>query len=341
VEEPHLREDERGRRERDRRDSSRTADENHQRHEPDEVLRREDLRERDEAGHGGGEGERQSGPRIPHACVQRPDGGDRERLEHQARDRDRVRRAAEEIAAGHAGRANHVCVVEAEAVKKEKDGGAEALDLQAALGLRAEALEDTVRRVDGEGRDHGGCDHKKRRDPYRHLARTGPAPHEDARQRHEHQRVDLGRDREPEHREAEHRPAAEEQPERKHRQQRRPGVVGVQRDRSQRHRRECEQHQGRIDAPAREPELRQHERGDHDRRHPAERHQHLEGGVVVAGAERRRRQKDGEGAGRVLDQDLAVGKRPVQELLRVTLVDVQVSEAGSTEEPAVGDDAGA
>jgi hypothetical protein len=60
----------------------------------------------------------------------------------------------------------------------------------------------------------------------------------------------------------------------------------------------------------------------------------------VRSAEGRRRQEDREGPGRVLDEDVAVGQRPVQEALRVALVDVDVTEARRSEEPAVGDRAG-
>ena len=56
----------------------------------------------------------------------------------------------------------------------------------------------------------------------------------------------------------------------------------------------------------------------------------------MSGPERGRRQEDGEGPGRVLDEDVPVGQRAVEELLRVALVHVHVPEAGSAEEPAVG-----
>jgi len=58
VEEPDLREHDRNRRERDR---DRAASRHHERQQPDEVLRREDLREGQEACDGSGEGERQTG----------------------------------------------------------------------------------------------------------------------------------------------------------------------------------------------------------------------------------------------------------------------------------------
>ena len=62
VEEPDLRKHERGRGERDR---DRLARRDHQRHEPDEVLGREDLRERKETGDCRRERERETCPEIP------------------------------------------------------------------------------------------------------------------------------------------------------------------------------------------------------------------------------------------------------------------------------------
>jgi len=58
VEEPDLRQDDGDRGQRDR-DGPAAGD--HQRQQPDEVLRREDLREREEAGHRAREGKRQPG----------------------------------------------------------------------------------------------------------------------------------------------------------------------------------------------------------------------------------------------------------------------------------------
>jgi hypothetical protein len=59
----------------------------------------------------------------------------------------------------------------------------------------------------------------------------------------------------------------------------------------------------------------------------------------VARAEGRRRKEDGERAGRVLDEDVAVGEISVQEPLRVALVDVEIAKAGGAEQAAVRDGA--
>ena len=60
----------------------------------------------------------------------------------------------------------------------------------------------------------------------------------------------------------------------------------------------------------------------------------------MPGPEGGRRHEDRKGAGWVLDEDVAIGQRPVQELLGVALVDVDVPEAGRASQPAVGDGAG-
>ena len=132
MEEPDLREHDRDCRQRDR---DRAASRDHERQQPDEVLRREDLREGQEAGDGSGEGERQPGAQLAEARVEEPDGGDRDRLEREQHRGDRVGRAAGQVAAGHTGRLDDVRVVDAEPVEHEQQRRAEALDLQAARGL--------------------------------------------------------------------------------------------------------------------------------------------------------------------------------------------------------------
>jgi len=236
VEEPHLREDERDRGERNRRHPRGTVDEHHQRHEPHHVLRREHLREREEAGDRGGERERKPFTRVAHACVEDPDGRHRDCLYDERKERERVGRGAAELAAGDAGRLDHTGVVESDPVEEQEERRAQALDLEAALGLGAEARVDAVCVVGGERRDD------RRRHDHQHgerrgdAPRPGPPPDEHARERHQHQRVDLRRDSHPEHAEGQEAPVAEQQPEGEHRQQRGPGVVRVERDRAERDR---------------------------------------------------------------------------------------------------------
>jgi len=337
VEEPDLREHDGDRGQCDR-DGTPARD--HERQQPDEVLRREDLREGEEAGDRGGKAERQTGAQLADARVEHPDGRDGERLEHEQHRGDGIGRSAREVAARDARRLDDSSVVETGPVEHEQERRAEALDLQASRGLRVEALVDAVRSVGRERRDHRRGDQHQHAERHSGTPRACAAPHVPGRQRHQHERVDLRADRQPEHRERRQLPAAEQQPERQHRQERRPGVVGVQRDRPERDGREREQRHADADARHRRSELGEHQRDEEDRRHAAEGHQRLEGRVVVVSAEGGRRQEDGERARGVLDEDVAVGQGAVEQPLRVALVDVDVAETSGSRQAAVGHGAG-
>ena len=94
---------------------------------------------------------------------------------------------------------------------------------------------------------------------------------------------------------------------------------------------------GRCIQPATpNPERDEDEQHGEERRDPAERHQALEGEVVGAAREHGRRQEDRERAGRILDEDVPVGKLPAEEAVRVDPVQVDVPVALCPEEAAVG-----
>jgi len=151
---------------------------------------------------------------LAHARVEKPNCGNGQRLEHEAHRRHRVRFAADQISTRHAGRAHDGCVVKPQPIEQEEQRGSETLHLQPALGLGAEALEDPVRRVGGEGRhDHGG-DGDRGTQAVAHPAKTGPLPDVDAGEREENERVDLRADREPEHGESGQLPAPQQEPQR-------------------------------------------------------------------------------------------------------------------------------
>jgi len=139
VEEPDLSQHQRDRRQRGRDDPGDTSDQHHERDEPHQVLGREDLRERQEAGDRSGEGDRQLGPGLASTGIEHPDGGDRGRLEDECRRSDCVRQRAAQVPPGDAGRAHDVGVVEPEPVEQEQQRGAEALDLKPARRLGAKA----------------------------------------------------------------------------------------------------------------------------------------------------------------------------------------------------------
>src|SRR5207253_10595759 len=83
------------------------------------------------------------------------------------------------------------------------------------------------------------------------------------------------------------------------------------------------------------------EQGDHDqRRNAAECHQRLEGGVVVRRTERGGREEDRKRTGRVLHEEVAIGNTAVEDDLRKTLVEVDVTKACRPEESAVRNRAG-
>ncbi len=90
-------------------------------------------------------------------------------------------------------------VVEPKLVGDQQQRGAEALDLKAARRLRAEALEHAVQVVRGERRHHGERHDEEDYDPEHYVPRPPAPPEQHARQRHEHERVDLRGDGEPEH----------------------------------------------------------------------------------------------------------------------------------------------
>ncbi len=288
----------------------------------------------------GGERQRQPRAQVLRARVEHRDEHDRERLEHERRPRERVWQRAVQVPPRDPRRHDDVRVVEPEPVGDEQKGRAEALHLQPAVRLRAEAGHHAVRVVGGERDHHQRGDGDEGAESERRTPRAGAAPDVDAREGDERERVDLRRDREPERCEAEQVAAAQEEQQPEHREQRGPGVVGVERDRAERSRRQREQAHCNVQLPPRGADLHQHERREEDRRDPAERHQRLERGVVVPRAERGRRHEDRKRSRRVLDEDVAVRQLPVQELLRVALVDVHVPKPRGTEEPAVGDRAG-
>jgi len=194
VEEPDLGEHDCGRGEPDR---DRAAARDDERQQPHEVLRREDLRERQEAGDRGSEGQRQASAQVAEPGVEEPDRGNREGLERQQRAGDRIGCPAGQVAAGDAGRLDDVGVIDAEPVEHQQQGGAEALDLQPARGLRMEALVDPVRRVGRERRDDRRGHEHQRPERERRPPRAGAAPDEPGSERHEHERIHLRADGQP------------------------------------------------------------------------------------------------------------------------------------------------
>src|SRR5581483_12184245 len=95
--EPDLREHQREREDRSRREPAPAAHEDDERDEPDQELRREHLPERDEGADGGAEGAHKPVARGRPAGKPDPDAYHRERLQHGRRDRERVGYGADEV----------------------------------------------------------------------------------------------------------------------------------------------------------------------------------------------------------------------------------------------------
>jgi hypothetical protein len=87
-------------------------------------------------------------------------------------------------------------------------------------------------------------------------------------------------------------------------------------------------------------ERRQDERHGEERREPAQRHQTLEREVVDAAGKRGGREEDGERTGRILDEEVAVGKLAAQEPVGVDAVQMHIPIALRPEQASVGDCAG-
>jgi hypothetical protein len=120
VEEPHLRKHDGDGGERDRHGSTRGHD---QRQQPDEVLRREDLGKREEAGDGSRKRDRQPFAHCLRARVEHPDRRHSERLENEEPGGHRACRGPRQVPPGHPRRLHDLGVVEAEPVEHEQKRG--------------------------------------------------------------------------------------------------------------------------------------------------------------------------------------------------------------------------
>ncbi len=120
----------------------------------------------------------------------------------------------------------------------KQEGPAEALDLQPPRGLRLEAVPEAPRREQGERRDHDHNDSAENEQGFQRAAAARDSPDVGGRGRNEHERIELRTHRQPEKTEREQVAAGQERCERADRQCRRKEVVGVQRDRPNRERRE-------------------------------------------------------------------------------------------------------
>ncbi len=164
-----------------------------------------------------------------------------------------------------------------EPVEHEQQRTAEALDLEAALQLDPVAVAKAARPHDGERQMH---ENEHAAEPEEHPARelAAPAfPRFDKREREQHDRIDLRRDRERE--QDVRRPLAptHERKQRRSGQEGRPEVVRIEKDWSGDKRRNTGDDRGDGEAQARRPDggkrrdHQHHRRRAHERHRPAER----------------------------------------------------------------------
>ena len=203
-----------------------------------------------------------------------------------------------------------------------------------------EAVPEPARREDRE-REHderGDC--REDAECAQGTSSAGDGPDVDHGERDDRERVELRRHREPEQAEAEQLATAHEGGQRSDRERRRKEVVGVQRDRPDRDRREREQGGGAVEALPGRAQRHEHEQDREQRADPAQGHERLEGRVVCAGGQNRRGQEHRERARWVLDEDVPVRNLAAEEAVGVDAVDVDVPVAIGAEQAAVRDRAG-
>ena len=225
-------------------------------------------------------------------------------------------------------------------MRGEQERAAEALDLKPAGRLRVKAVPETARRDRGEGRDDEQRDTGQHGDRLERAAPSRSGPHVDERRRHDHDRVELRAHGQPQEPERQQVPPAQQRSESSRGQRRRPEVVGVQGDRPDHERREREQGGRSVEPASSHAQAQQRQRDGKERAQPAERHQALEGEVVVPGRKHRGRQEDGERSGRILDEEVAVGQLAPEELVCVDAVEMDVAVPLAPEEASVGNRAG-
>ena len=341
VEEPELPEHERAAEQTDRGEPASPGHDQHERDQPDEVLRRHEAVEDEKRGDSRRCCEHESLCARRPAHEEEPDKRDGHELKSRERLREHVGQRARQIARHRSGRALHDGrVVEAEPVRGEQERAAEALDLKPTGRLRVKAVPETARRDCSEGQDDEQHDAGQHGCRFERAAPSRRGPHVDERRRHDHERVELRAHGQPQEPERQQVPPAQQRSEGSRGQRRRPEVVGVQGDRPDHERGEREQHSRSVEPAPSHAQAQQRQRDGKERAEPAERHQALEGEVVVPCRKRPGRQEDGKRSRRIFDEEVAVGQLAPEELVCVDAVEMDVAVPLAAEEASVGDCAG-
>ena len=203
-----------------------------------------------------------------------------------------------------------------------------------------EAVPEPARRERGERRDDERGDTAADEQGLKRAAAACDGPEVRSRERNEHDRIELRAHGEPEQAEGEEVFPAQERGQSADGQCGREQVVRVEGDRPDRERREGKEPCRRVEPPPPHAEGHEHQRQGEERGEAAEGHQALEREVVGAAGKHGGREKDGESAGRVLDEEVAVRELAAQELVGVDAVEMHVPVALASEEASVGNRAG-
>ena len=243
VEEPDLGQDERRSDHRDRRDARSAGDEQDERDQPDDVLRRDEAVEGEKPGDRGGRGQQQAFGAPRAAREEEPDEGDGRELEDRAERGERVRERARR------GRAWQLRSCRGRRSPRRRRAGAPRAGTprrgSRSAGPATTGRGSCPRARPGRGSANGRITTSTT--PARTASDAqspGPArdrPDVQHRERDEDERVELRRDRQAEEPEREELAAPEKGGQRADGQRGREQVVGVQRDRPDRDRRQREE----------------------------------------------------------------------------------------------------
>jgi hypothetical protein len=217
-------------------------------------------------------------------------------------------------------------------VRRQEESAAEALDLERALRLRVDALPEPVPADDRE-RPHDQEDDAGEREQ---RPSDVPPPDREAEDGKERGRVDLGGHGETEQPESERRTLVEQRAESGGDEERRPDVVGVERNGPEGEGRERQGRKRTVETACARSQPDEDGSRDDDRREAEHGHEHLERVPVGVVRQERGRREDREGAGRILDEDVPVRDTSVQQAARVLAVEADVAVLAPAKETALG-----
>jgi hypothetical protein len=262
VEEPELPEHHRSGGQSCNHETGDRRDERHERQQPDQILGRDELREREEAGDRSGRCQNKSLAVDTGATDEPQHEQHRRHLQRRRHPRENVGQRPREVPRDSGGRAaDDLRVVDPDAVRCEQQRAREALELERALRLRFQALPDAVPTDQRERADHDHDNRSKGEERTHEAACT----HRQTKEGEKRERVELRGHGQAEQREAERRPLVEQRAHSRGHKQRRPGVVGVERHRPERQRGKSESGKHAVQPPRPGAEADEHHRRNEQR----------------------------------------------------------------------------